>query len=593
MSETRKIAAILVADVVGYSRLAGVDEDRTLARLRGLRSDLIDPAIAAHHGRIVKRTGDGSLIEFRSMVDAVRCAIEVQSGLVERNSGVPAERRIEFRVGIHLGDVVEEADGDLMGDGVNIAARLEGICAPGAVCLSEDAYRQVKGRIDLAVTDLGPTQLKNIAEPIRVYSLDVGKPARAKSAPAPAPEKPAPPRLSMVVLPFANIGGDPEQEYFADGVTECLTTDLSRMGGAFIIARNTAFTYKGKAIDVKTLGRELNVRYALEGSVQRRGDRMRVNVQLVDAENGSHLWAERFDKPMADFFEMQDEIVARLARALNAQLVAAEARRAEQALNPDSMDLYLQGLAWYNKGPTSENFSRARDCFDRALALDPCNVDASVAMASTELITATYLLADDRAERLAAAEATLTKALSLAPEHAWAHLNLGFIFGWTKRVEQGIAECERALAIDRNMAAAHATIGARKIYIGRGEETEAHVREALRLSPRDTGAFYWLMFVGMADSVLGRHEEAADWLRRSIEANRNNPPCHLFLAAALALLGRPEEARAAAQTALTLNPKASVTRFRANFGSFSDNPDYLAGLERIYEGLRLAGVPQG
>ena len=332
------------------SRLAGADEDRTLARLRGLRSDLIDPAIAAHHGRIVKRTGDGSLIEFRSVVDAVRCAIEVQNGLIERNAGVPPERRIEFRVGIHLGDVVEEADGDLMGDGVNIAARLEGICAPGAICLSEDAYRQVKGRLDLAVTDLGPTQLKNIAEPIRVYSLDVGKPAQAKPAPAPAPEKSAPPRLSIVVLPFANIGGDPEQEHFVDGVTESLTTDLSRIRGAVVIARNTAFTYKGKPLDVKTIGRELNVRYVLEGSVQRGGNRMRVNVQLIDAETGNHLWAERFDKPLADLFDMQDEIVARLAGALNAQLVAAEARRAEQAPNPNSMDLYFQGLAWFNKG---------------------------------------------------------------------------------------------------------------------------------------------------------------------------------------------------------------------------------------------------
>jgi adenylate cyclase len=344
MSETRKIAAILVADVVEYSRLAGADEDRTLSRLRGLRSDLIDPAIAAHHGRIVKRTGDGSIIEFRSVVDAVRCAIEVQSAMVERNAGVLLDKRIQFRIGIHLGDVVEESDGDLMGDGVNIAARLEGIAKPGAICLSEDAYRQVRGRLDLAITDLGPMQLKNIAEPIRVYSLDVRAPARAKPAQAPAPEKPAPPRLSMVVLPFANIGGGAEQEHFVDGVTESLTTDLSRIRGAYVVARNTAFTFKGKPLDVKMIGCELNVRYVLEGSVQRGGNRLRVNVQLIDAETGNHLWAERFDKPLADLFDMQDEIVARLASALNAQLAAAEARRAEQAPNPDSMDLYFQGL---------------------------------------------------------------------------------------------------------------------------------------------------------------------------------------------------------------------------------------------------------
>src|SRR5271157_244582 len=331
MAGTRKIAAILVADIVGYSRLAGADEERTLARLRGLRSDLIDPAIDAHHGRIVKRTGDSSLIEFRSVVDAVRCAIEVQNGLIERNAGLPPERRIEFRVGIHLGDVVEESDGDLMGDGVNIAARIESIAAPGAICLSEQAYWQVKGRLDLAAADLGPIELKNISEPIRVYSLDVGATAVAKPAPAPAPEKSAPPRLSIVVLPFANIGGAAEQEHFVDGVTESLTTDLSRIRGAVVIARNTAFTYKGKPLDVKTIGRELNVRYVIEGSVQRGGNRIRVNVQLIDAQTGNHLWAERFDKPLADLFDMQDEIVARLAGALNAQLVVAEARRAEQA----------------------------------------------------------------------------------------------------------------------------------------------------------------------------------------------------------------------------------------------------------------------
>src|SRR5580658_9767700 len=291
MAENRKIAAILAADVVGFSRLTGADEDRTLARLRALRSDVVDPTIAVHKGRVVKRTGDGVLVEFRSVVDALRCAVEVQDAMVERNAGVLAERRIEFRIGIHLGDVVEEVDGDLMGDGVNIAARLEGICAPGAVCLSEDAYRQVKGRLHLAVRDLGPKELKNIADPIRVYSLEVGVAASAKPAPARAPDKSAPPRLSIVVLPFANIGSDPEQEHFIDGVTENLTTDLSRIRGSFVIGRNTAFTYKGKAVDLKQIGRELNVRYVLDGSVQRGGNRMRVNVQLIDAETGNHLWA--------------------------------------------------------------------------------------------------------------------------------------------------------------------------------------------------------------------------------------------------------------------------------------------------------------
>jgi adenylate cyclase len=274
MAESRKLAAILVSDVVGYSRLAGADEDRILARLRALRSDLIDPIISVHRGRVVKRTGDGAIVEFRSVVDAVRCAIEVQDGMLERNAGLAPERRIEFRLGIHLGDVVEESDGDLMGDGVNIAARIESLARPGAICLSEDAYRQIKSRLDLAVSDLGERQLKNIAEPIRVYSLEVGKPALVKQAERARPSShPAPPRLSIVVLPFANLGGDPEQEHFVDGVTESLTTDLSRLSGATVIARNTAFTYKGKHIDVKQIGRDLNIRYVLEGSVQRGGDR--------------------------------------------------------------------------------------------------------------------------------------------------------------------------------------------------------------------------------------------------------------------------------------------------------------------------------
>ena len=463
MTETRKLAAILVADVVGYSRLAGADEDRTLARLRGLRSDLLDPAIAAHRGRIVKRTGDGSIIEFRSVVDAVRCAIEVQTGLIDRNAGVQPERRIEFRVGIHLGDVVEEADGDLMGDGVNIAARLEGIAKPGAICLSEDAYRQVKGRLNLAVTELGTKELKNIAEPIRVYSLDVGKPAQAKPAPAPAPEKSAPPRLSIVVLPFANIGGDPEQEHFVDGVTESLTTDLSRIRLAVVIGRNTAFTYKGKPVDLKTIGRELNVRYVLEGSVQRGGDRMRVNVQLIDAETGSHLWAERFDKPLADLFDMQDEIVARLANALNAQLVAAEARRAEQAPNPNSMDLYFQGLAWFNKGWTPDIVARARSFFDRALSADPGNVDALIGLASVDVVEGASSFVTDPMAAFAAAEAKSTEALSSVPDHARGHMWLGVAEVFTKRAAEGIAECEHALALDRNLANAHSAIGFGKI----------------------------------------------------------------------------------------------------------------------------------
>jgi TolB-like protein len=539
-----------------------------------LRSDLIDPAVAC------------------ALDDAVRCAIEVQTGMIERNAGVPEDRRIEFRVGIHLGDVVKEADGDLMGDGVNIAARLEGIAGPGAICLSEQAYWQVKSRLDLKVTDLGPTKLKNIAEPIRVYSLEVGKPGQPKPAPTPQPEKTAPPRLSMVVLPFANIGGDSEREHFADGITESLTTDLSRIRGSFVIGRNTAFTYKDKAIDLKQIGRELNVRYLLEGSVQRGGNRMRVNVQLIDAETGSHLWAERFDKPLADLFDMQDEIVARLASALNAHLIAAEARRAERAPSPDSMDLYFQGLAWLNRGYTPDNLAQARSFFDRALAADPNNVDALIESARADEVEASNSFVTDPKAALAAAEAKLTKALSSVPDHARGHLFLGFVEIFTKRAAQGIAECEHAFALDQNLAHGQAGIGLGKMLVGHPEETEAHVVEAFRLSPRDTLAYMWLLYTGIGKNLLGGYEEAVTWFRQSIEANRSYAIAYFQLAAALAQLGRLDEAHSAVKTGLALNPAFTISRARTAWTAMSDDPTLLAQLKSVLEGMRKAGVPE-
>jgi adenylate cyclase len=418
MTETRKLAAILASDVVGYSRLAGTDEDLTLARLRALRSDLIDPIISVHHGRVVKRTGDGSIVEFRSVVDAVRCAIEVQNGMVERNAGVPPERRIEFRIGIHLGDVVEESDGDLMGDGVNIAARLEGVAKPGTICLSEQAYWQVKSRLDLEVSDLGETQLKNIADPVRVYSLQVGLPACAKPSAPTLPEPPAPPapprkraplvpvlagiavliviaavnswyflagnktapvvanapttaqapRLSIVVLPFTNASGDGSQDYLADVLTDQLTTYISRVPGSFVIARNTAFTYKNKPTDVKQIGKDLGVRYALEGSMQPTANRIRTNAQLIDTETGAHLWAEEFDTDKTDLLQTQDEIVTRLARTLDIQMTVVEAARAARIRpeNPDAQDLSLHCLANFNANVTAYQ-PRAVDALD-----EPC-----------------------------------------------------------------------------------------------------------------------------------------------------------------------------------------------------------------------------
>ena len=586
----RKLAAILVADIVGFSRLAGADEDRILARLRALRSDLIDPVISVHNGRVVKRTGDGVLVEFRSVVDAVRCGIELQNGLVERNAGLPAERRIEFRVGIHLGDVVEETDGDLMGDGVNIAARLEGIAKPGAIALSEDAYRQVKGRLDLSVSDLGPRELKNIADPVRVYSLEVGRPAEAKPAPLESPsQRSGPPRCSIVVLPFANLGGGPEQEHFADAVTESLTTDLSRMSNTVVVARNTAFTYKDKTVDAKQVGRELNVRYLLEGSIQRGASRMRVNAQLIDAVSGNHLWADRFDKPMADLFDMQDEIVSHLANQLRGELIVAEAQRAALEPNPDSLDYYFRGVATFNKGRL-ENLVKARDLFEKAVELDPTNIDALVGAARVDIVVGAAYTSDDRATRLAAAEALLVKGLSISPRNYWAHLWLGFVQILTNRATRGVGELERALVLNRNLGVAHAWIGLAKIVQGRAEETRAHIDEAFRISPSDGAAFLWKNIEGQARLYLGEDEEAVDVFRQSIDGSRNYPLNYFYLAAALAHRGRHSEAAAEMKAGLGIAPSFTLARFRA--GAESDNSVYLAQRERVIEGMRKAGAPE-
>lgn len=401
----------------------------------------------------------------------------------------------------------------------------------------------------------------------------------------------SPPRLSIVVLPFANLSGDPEQDYFVDGVTESLTTDLSRISGSFVIGRHTAFTYKDKKIDLKQIGRELNVRYLLEGSLQRSGDRLRVNIQLLDAETCAHLWADRFDKLVADLFDMQDEIISRLANALEAQLTEQEARRSARSPNPNSMDLRFQATALLHKGRTPEYLTQARDLFQRALALDPENTAAMVGTAIVDLSMGSGLYSSDRTARLTMAEGILLKALSRAPNHALAHLVLGDLLILTYRAPQGIVECERALSLDPNLASAHAQIGAAKFLTGRSLETEAHMNEAFRLSPRDILAYRWLVYAGAAKFQLSADNEAVDRWQRSLEANRNYPITHFLLAGSLALLGSTDQAKSAVKAGLALDPTFSILRFRN--GALSDHPTYLAMRERMYRGLRLAGVPEG
>jgi TolB-like protein/class 3 adenylate cyclase len=586
----RRLAAILAADVAGYSRLMQNDEEATHAKLTGLLTEAVHPAIAEHGGRIVKNTGDGFLAEFPSAVEAVRAAVQFQIRIKEFSIDDGEDRRITLRVGINIGDVIVEAH-DIFGDDVNIAARLESIAEPGGICISSAAYHYVRGKVGVEFDDLGELNLKNIVRPVRAYAVvpdgsgSATQTERARKGPLSRP------RLSIVVLPFANLSGDPEQEYFVDGVTESLTTDLSRISGSFVIGRHTAFTYKEKALDLKKIGRELSIRYVLEGSVQRSANRLRVNVQLVDAETGNHLWAERFDKPAADLFDMQDEIVSRLANTLNSELIEVEARRAERSPHPDAMDLYFQGRAWANKGPTPEYMMQARRFFERALVLDPEHIEALVGIAGVDAASASSHMVDDRGARFAVAEATLIKALSIAPQHARAHLWLGNVKIFTNLAAQGISECERALALDRNSAEAHTSIGIAKALLGRSAETEAHVKDALRLSPRDNGVYRWLYIVGGAKLQLGADAEAVGWIRRSLEVNRNYPVAHFHLAAALALLGKQKEARAAVKDGLALDPYFTRRRFLAN--PMSDNPTFLAAEKRISEGMRMAGVPEG
>ena len=628
MAEARKLAAILVADVVGYSRLASADEERTLARLRALRSDLIDPTIALHHGRIVKRTGDGIIIEFRSVVDAVRCAIEVQSGMVERNSGLPSEKRIDFRVGVNLGDVVEESDGDLMGDGVNIAARLESICEPGAICLSEDAYRQVKGRLDLAVADLGPTQLKNIADPVRVYSLEVDKPAQARPtkpvaperrsmflllaagivallfiaggiwlalSPASGPEASATtPRLSIVVLPFANLSGDPGQDYLADVLTEGLTTGLSRISGTFVIARSTAFTYKGKPVDVKQVGRDLGVRYVLEGSEQHSGNQVRVNAQLIDAETGAHLWADQFDADRADLLQMQDEIVTRIARAMQIQLVAVDAARVTRARpgNLNAEDLALRCEAgMYNSPGGSAEFTAAFDLCDRALHIDNGNVFALTGMTLRYIVPVIEAQSSDPQADIRRADELVTRALAIDPNFYAAHFAKAFVFVAQGRTQEAVAEGERSLALNPSYINAYVALCSANNFLGRPDRALELADKAIRLSPRDPFLRELYHQKGWAFFMKQQDDQAIEWLRR---AEGGDVFTDLILAAALALTGQQADAHEALKRYLAVNGVTSKTiaQLRKQQLSLADNPKWLAYNERLFEGLRKAGMPE-
>ena len=587
MVEQRKLAALLAADVVGYSRLAGQDEDRTLARLRALRSDLIDPTIAVHRGRVVKRTGDGALVEFGSVVDAVRCALEIQTAMVERNAGVPDDRRIEFRIGIHLGDVVQEMDGDLMGDGVNVAARLEGVAEPGSICLSEDAYRQVRSRLDVAIHDLGEAQLKNIAEPVRVYSLRVGaQTAPPPKAPSPVQAPKPPERASIAVLPFQNLSGDADQEYFADGMVEDIITGLARIKWLFVIARNSTFAYKGKAVDVRQAGRELNVRYALEGSVRRSGNRVRVTGQLIEAETGRHIWAERYDRTLDDVFALQDELTMSVVAAIEPSLRLAEAERVKRE-RPDNLaayDLLLRAMPLIYPG-MPEGAREALPLLDHALAAEPDYALAHGFAAWAHEIL--YARDGQKPENKSAAIHHARSAIGQGRDDAMALALGGFVMGLVAH-DRGLSRqaLDMASNISPSCALTYILGCCTHLFAGDAQQAIEWSERALRLSPLDPMSYAPWFAISLGKLQLGDYEGAREAAQNAFRANPYWSYSYMTIAASAAECGRMDEATAAAKRVLELEPEFTSSGL---VRTFDIQPALAAPLTKA---LDLVGLPR-
>jgi TolB-like protein len=576
MSQTRRLAAILAADVAGYSRLMGADEEGTHERLKALRHELVDPKIAEHHGRIVKTTGDGMLVEFPSVVDAVRCAVAVQQAMPERNTSVEAEKRIELRIGINLGDVIVEPD-DLYGDGVNIAARIEALADAGGVFVSNTVHDQVRDRLPFAFEDLGEQQVKNIARPVRVYRVR----DTDKSASAPAPTVlPLPDKPSIAVLPFANMSRDPEQEYFADGMVEEIITALSRIRWLFVIARNSSFTYKGRAVDVKRVGRELGVRYVLEGSVRKGGNRVRITAQLIDAANGAHLWADRFDGALEDVFELQDNVASSVAGVIEPALLGAEMSRSAQRPTNDltAYDLFLRALASFSSR-SKAGITRALDFSEQAIARDPHYGSALGYAASCRVVMDvngwTEELGQNRRAAIGCAERALESAgddpvtLVLAA-HALAYFGENF--------DAVIGLVDRALAFNPSFARGWLMSARIRIWAGQLDIAIAHAGRAIRLSPRDLpGAHSY--FIGLAHFLSRRFEDAMPKLIAAVQHLPNAPEYHRALASCYAHMGRLEEARAIIERLRTISPVVvpELNQFR--------NPEHR---ELFLSGLRMA-----
>ena len=629
----RKLAVIFAADVAEYSRLMGLDEVGTLRTLQAYRT-ILDRLIAAHHGRIFNTAGDSVMADFASPVDAVECAVAVQEAIAKENANRAEGEQMRFRIGVHLGDVIVEGS-NLFGDGVNIAARLEALAEPGGICLSGAVRDQIGTRLPVAFAPLGEQRVKNIAEPVRAFKVagaSGGRPAMAPShaggvsvrsrvlggAAAAAiliaaagggwwlwsgrhagPEVSAvssstqpfsAPRLSIVVLPFANLSNDPEQEYFADGITDDLTTDLSRIQGSLVIARNTAFSYKGKPVDAKQIGRELGVRYVLEGSVQRSGKQARINTQLIDTETGAHLWAERFDRDIGDLFSLQNEITARIANALQGQLAIAESRHPTN--NPDAVDYILRGRAVLTNPISRENYDQAEEYFGKALALDPRSVDAAAWLAVALTVRVTDELSDDPEVDLHRAEQLAGQALAAAPNLGLAHYAKAQVLRAQSLFKEAIPEYETAIALDPSRVPAYAHLAWCKFLTGSVDEALPYFEHAIRLNPSGPGIAPWYGRMGVVQLLESQTDAALASLEKASGENARLPFVHAYLAAAYALKGQGERAQAELAEAQRLS-KAYSSVANVEKSSWFDNPKIRASAEATYfPGLRKAGLPE-
>jgi adenylate cyclase len=645
----RRLAAILFADVVGYSRLTAQDEVGTWRRMQRILRTVVRPNVQAHDGRIISIAGDGILVEFPSAVEAVSCAIGLQQSMGLINAAVTTDQRIQLRVGINLGDIMIHGH-DLHGDGVNVAARLEPLADPGGICISATVHEHVQAKLPYPFEDRGEQRVKNISTPVRIYmigpdtiaqlpiavaaarmrwrtwrwcaaALAIGLlggaavwmpwlhlPPRemaslqtASSGPpatpvalATEPPRPAPPPLSIVALPFTNLDRDPEQDYFAEGITEDLTTDLSRIPALFVISSMTALTYKGTAQDVRQIGRELSVRYVLRGSVRRVTDLVRINAQLIETDNARQLWAERFEAQVAQLGVMQDSVTQRIADAMNATLLDAESRRIqhERPNNPDTVELTMRGLALVNRPSSRENAQRARELFEQALRLTPDYLPALNGLAQVMLVEwGSTWYSGTSEEHLQALERVVNRALAIKPDDAMATYLYGYVQKRLHRnLEQALVAFQRAIALDPNLAVAQNYIGQIKVFLGRPADAAEHTLKAIQLSPRDPQLAEWYYQMALTKIHQQRDAEAVEWARRGVQTNPNLRYPYRILAAALGLTGRIDEARAVAAELRRRYPKETISAFLKR-EQWTD-PVYRAGQSREIEGMRLAGIPE-